>query len=229
MRSLRLAWVALAGATLLLGCFRVSPRFATGEAAALTGEGLRQLELSGFRLAWARPGVSFAGYDGVWLRYRDIAYEKPPGRIRAEVYGTGGDNYALSDGLYERLSSAMREIFEEELQDGLRKASGEAPGVLDTRVGMVDLIVHTPLDRVAGEDNIYVQSVATVTVLVDVHDAATGELILRVAERVSVAPASGRAMQANAGAAIFETRRLLRDFAIRVRRLLQAMKTTELS
>lgn len=225
-----LLW-ALAASALLAGCASVpEPKFSTEDPADIIGDGLHRVEQAGFQRAWLKPGISFSGYESIWWRYRDIAYRHPPGRSRGPLFGSGGDNYSLSEGLNARLSEVLRESFEDELQrGGFRRASGKGPGTLEARVGLVDLIVHTPLDTLAGEDNIYVDSIGSVTVLIDLHDSVSGELIARIAERAGVATATGRPTQANAAAAIYETRRLARDWATRLRALLQVMQTTDLS
>jgi hypothetical protein len=222
---------AVAAAALLAGCASApTPRFASGEEAALTDLGLRPVERAGFQRVWVRPGVSFREYDGIWLRYRDIAYRRPPGPSHGPIYGIGGDNYSLSDDLYARLTEAVHEIFEDELIGaGLRPVEGKGPGVLDARAGLIELVVHVPLDVRGGQDNIYVDSVASVTILVDLHDSVSGELIARVAERAGIASLTGRPIRATAASAIYETRRLLRGWASRLRVLLQAMKTVDLS
>lgn len=221
----------LPGVALLVCCTSPpTPRFASDGDAALTQEGLRAVERAGFQRAWMRPGVSFRGYDRIWLRYRDIAYRRPPGRSRGPVYGRGGDNYALSDALRTRVSEDLREIFTSELAHGaFRRAEGRGPGVLDVRIGLIDLVVHQPLDVRAGDDNIYVDSVASVTILVDLHDSESGVLIGRLAERAGIAPASGRPIQAAAGPAVYETRRLLASWATRLRALLHAIRSADLS
>ncbi len=220
-----------AAAVLLAGCISTpEPRYASEDAAALTDDGLRLLERAGFQRAWVRPGASFGEYDGIWLRYRDIAYRRPPRRSREPIYWTGGDNYALPDDLYARLTEDIHEIFKDELDGpGLRQAEGSGPGILDARVGLIDLVVHAPLDPRAGADNVYMDSVGSVTVLIDLHDSVSGELIARVVERAGIATATDRPIQATAGSAIYETRRLLRGWAQRLRALLEAMKTVDLS
>ncbi len=230
-RSVRSFLLAGAAAALLAACASTpTPRFASGDDAALTEDGLRVVEGAGFQRAWVRPGVSFDEYDGIWLRYRDIAYRRPPRGSHGLVYGTGGDNYALSDGLYARITEDIHEIFGEELVgEGFRLVEEGGPGVLEARVGLIDLIVHGPLDARGGEDNTYMHSLGSVTVLVDLHDSVSGELIARVAERGGIAPATGRPIQASAGPAIYETRRLLRAWATRLRVLLRTMKNVDLS
>ena len=221
--------VTMLCALLLLGagCAPVEPRFATGPDGALTEQGLRALERTRFAHAWAKPGVSFERYDRVWLRYRDIAYREPPSprKSRGGIYGISGSNYALSEDLNARIQDSMREIFAEELAGGGRwQADGSGEDVLDTRVGMIDLEIKTPLDRLSGEDNVYVDEIGAVTIVVDLYDSVTGELVLRVAERGVIGTQSHRPIQASAGPAIYETRRLLTEWATKLRRLLYALR-----
>ena len=72
-------------------------------------------------------------------------------------------------------------------------------------------------------------SIGSVTVVVELRDSVTGELIARVAERGGIATFSGRPIQANAGAAIYETRRLLKGWATRLRVLLTTLMREDLA
>ena len=222
-RTLVLAAVA---AALGLACVATpKPRFATGDAAGLTQAGLQRVKFSGFQRAWLRPGASFAHYDQVWLRYNQIAYREEPRRERGRQHGSASDNYALSNSLYDRLGKGTLEVFEQELsRHDLRVAKAAGPRVLEVRVGLMDLVVRWPLNQVDGQNPLYVDSLGSVVLLIDLHDSESGELIGRLAEFDEIASDSLRPLEATAGTAIYETRRLMRSWAIRLGALLEAFQ-----
>ena len=222
-RTPRLAAIATA---LGLACVATpKPRFLSGETDRSTGTGLQRLEFSGFQRAWLRPDVSFSRYDQVWLRRSEITYREEPEHERGRQHGSASGNYALSNSLYDRLGRQTLEVFERELGGhGLRVARAAGPSVLDVRVGLLDLVVRWPLNQVDGQNPLYVDSLGSVVLVIDLHDSESGALIARLAEFDEIASDSLRPLEATAGTAIYETRRLMRSWATRLRALLQSLQ-----
>jgi len=224
-RTLPLA--VLAGALGLACVATPEPRFVTGEGAGAKQGELQRIEFSGFQRAWVRPGASFAGYDEVWIRSSRIAYRDEPQRERGRKHGGASDSYALWDALYQRLDEATLEVFRQVLDShGLRLATAPGPGVLEVRVGLMDLVVRWPLNEVDGQNPLYVDSLASVVLLVDLYDSERGEWIARIAEFDEIASGTLRPIEATAGTAIYEARRLMRSWALRLRALLEALRKT---
>jgi len=189
---------------------------------------LQPLRDSGFPLAQARPDRSLAAYDAVWLRVLEPSYRVPP-RTLARRGGTGSGNYALPGETLRRIGLVVREAFERELVDeaGLRAAHGQGGDVLEARIALVDLVIDQPLDASSASDTAVAGSVGAFTLVVDLHDSLSGERIARVAERRRIAAVSSRPMRIRSGDAIYETGRLARSSARRLRRFLEAMVLLE--
>jgi hypothetical protein len=218
MKVLRAA-LFLVIAAAVFACGSPTPRFATGSEATLSAEGLRPVEDSGFLRAWARPGVSFARYGAGWLRYpADIAYRNPPRFIRSEL---GGDNYPLSERMAASWMAALRETFRREISAGrLTSVDSAGPDVLEIRVFLIDLVLHAPLVTYGGDDLKWIDSLGEVTIVIELIDSESGELLARLADRDQLAPESTRPARANERDAVFEVNRLIRQWAAQLRFLL---------
>jgi hypothetical protein len=215
LRAARFLLIAAA----VSACGSPTPRFATGSDATLSAEGLRRVEDSGFQRAEARPGVSFARYGAVWLRYpADIAYRNPPMPRQPEL---GGDNYPLSERMAASWMASLRETFRREITDGHRDSVDSAgPGVLEIRIFLIDLVLHAPLVTLGGDDLQWVNSLGEVTIVIELVDSESGELLARLADRDQLAPESTRPARANERDAVFEVNRLIRQWAAQLRLLL---------
>jgi hypothetical protein len=221
--------IAAVAALILFGCIRTpTPRFAGGQAANLSQDGLRLVEFSGFQQAWVRPGTSFDDYKSIRLQYRKLAYREPPRSNQGPRNRSDSSDYPLTDDLYARLGREAVEVFTDEFdRDGLRLVEASGPGVLEARIHLVDLVVRWPLDLLGGQNNLYVDALGSVVVRIDLHDSASGELVARVVEFSEIASPSSRPIQVTAGSAIYETRQLMRSWAIRLRLFLQALQASD--
>ena len=157
-------------------------RFASGPDSGLSAEGLRPLEHAGFRQAWVRPGVSLARYRAVWLRYPGgIAYRNEPRLVRPVL---GHDNYPLSETVAAELMTTLKESFHSNLRrGGWRYVTSAGPDVLEIRVALVDLVMHAPLFNLGGDDLQWVDSLGELTLVIEVRDSETGQILQRLAER----------------------------------------------
>jgi hypothetical protein len=212
----------------LAGCSLPPPRFAADEGIELSDDGLRPLEHARFPNAWARPGVEFSGYDEIWPQYLGIRYRQPP---RADRSGMGYVGNAFPKALKDELTEAFEEIFADEITaDGdWRTADANGPNVLILRAALVDLVVHVPFRRLGSDDLAWVSSAADVTLVVELWDSQKQLIVARIADRRSVASGTERPIRATVGATQYEARRIFRDWARRLRSLLDAVKTVELA
>ena len=122
------------------------------------------------------------------------------------------------------------QIFAEEFgESDLHLVEGKGAGVLDARVGLVNLVIRWPLDFLGAEYDHYVDSIGAASIRVDLHDSVSRELIARVAERAEIDSGMSRPVQVSAGTAIHEVRRLLSGWATRLRLLLQEMQVDDLA
>ena len=229
MKPLLLTAIALLTGLALAGCRSPAPTPAADPEANLTQDGLRPLVRSGFARAWVRPGTSFAEYDRFRARYEEISYRRPPGSDRGMLGGIGGDNFALPAGVKRSLEESLRTIFQTEITRGAewRTVDANGAGVLLVRVALGDLFVHAPIGTLGGDDLMWIDSLGEVTLLVELYDSETKELIGRLLERRAWTTGVNRPIRATVGAATYEAHRIFRAWAKRLRSLLDAMKDVD--
>ena len=195
----------------------------------VSDDGLLRLEGNLFEVAWLRPGASFEAYDKVWLLYTGIEYRSPPIFVRDVIPNREMDNYALSEGLTRRLEKAIAEIFLVELiqWSEWQPAEGVGPGVLVVRTSLVDLVVHAPLEHLGEEHSRWLDSAGEVTVVIELFDSETAQILARVADRRALAPplSSDRFMRASAADVTYEARRVFHDWGRELRLLLDALQS----
>ena len=177
--------LAVSGICILAGCTQVStgrqPEIDKGPGAEVTVDGLHRLRHSGFADAWVRPGANFASYSKVLLGPVFVSYKRPPHGRR----GTGaGGNFALSESQMEKFKNYLTVIFQEEFgkSDVYEEVSKPGASVLEVEPSIIDLVVSAPVDT-PGRRRAYVTSTAQMTLLMELRDSESGELLARIADR----------------------------------------------
>jgi len=157
------------------------PTIATGANAELTLEGLYRMDNTVFELGYAKPDLDLSGYTGFIIEPVMVTYQKDPGDSRR--YSTDR-NFALS----ERQTEELKSIFQEEVTDALTENDGyrivqsPASDVLRLRAKLVDLVVRVPTD-LGGRERAYADSYGEVTMILELYDSQSGEILAAVAER----------------------------------------------
>jgi hypothetical protein len=191
----------------------------TGGSAERTFDGLVRVDHARFDRVWVRPGGSLVGYESVQLTYAGFAYRREPrGNNR-----TATDNYALDAKQQLLLRETLAEVFVEELErdGGWRVVQEAGPKSLSIRGGLIDVVVHAPPERGSNRDRVWVASAGEATLVLEIHDSETGQILVRIADRDAAESAGGgmRSMPINNR---FETRRMFRGWAKRLRSGLDA-------
>jgi hypothetical protein len=125
----------------------------------------------------------------------------------------------------------LEQSFREEIAAAAawQTADARGPGVLLARVSLVDLVLNTSLRHLGGDDLVWVDSVGQFTLVIDLYDSETGELLARAAERASIEPTSNRPMRAVAGATVYESKRIFGEWAKKLTSLLDGARVADLS
>ncbi len=176
------AWASAA----LLGCAAPQPQraeVATGARAEVTEDGLHRLVGAGFKNAWAKPDADFARYEKVALRLVTVRYKRRPTHTR--MTSSGESNFALTPSQVERMQRYFRETFEAELggSGNFELVSEPGPDVLYVEASIIDLVVKVPTDTVSARDTTFTTSTADMTLMLELFDSESGELLGRVVDR----------------------------------------------
>jgi len=150
---------------------------------------------------------------GAFFEYR--AVKKTSSTTRAI---SSAREFYIDEDARERLKQEVSTIFNEELAKSARFTVADAPGpdVLIIRGGLHDIVSFVPPEPI-GRGDIYLSSVGEITLLLEVVDSMSGEVIARAVERRAAERGGGMAIQANTVTTWAEVRRLTRRWATTLR------------
>jgi Protein of unknown function (DUF3313) len=217
--------LVIAAALALTGCAS-EPTIQTGPNAEVTFDGLSRVDNSAFADAWVDPDIDFSRYNkfmagGAFFEFR--AVKKKPTNSRLT---TTDDEFWIDDKSKERLKKEVSDVFQEELAKSTRFTETDTPGpdVLIIRGGLHDIISRVPPDQV-GRTDIYLRSVGEATLVLEVVDSMSGEVIARAIERRSAERPGGDMMFSTPVTTWAEVRRMARSWATRLRAGMDSIPT----
>jgi hypothetical protein len=150
--------------------------------ALMAKDGLQKTSVRNIDLAYARPGATLAPYKRVKLDPVKVAFSPSWNPDRA------GSSIKLSTQDKENIRSAVAMLVEEEfareLQAGGRYpvTTDSGPDVLRVQAGIVNLYLNAP-DTGHGRSRTIVSSAGEMTLIAELSDGATGQVLARVADR----------------------------------------------
>jgi hypothetical protein len=151
--------------------------------AAMSRDGLQKISVKGLDLAYARPGASLAAYKRVKIDPVEVEFDKSWDPERT------GSRIKLSSEEREKIKASVAKLVEEEFARAVQKggtyqiASEPAPDVLRVKVNILNLYVNAPSGGVgAGRSRTYVSSAGKMTLLAELADSASGQMLARVAD-----------------------------------------------
>ena len=201
----------------IAGCSSAPPTIQEGPNAEISFDGLHAVDNAIFQNAWADPDIDFSRYSkvmpgGAFFEYR--AVKKSGGSYRA---GSNDSEFWIDDKARETLESEADTIFNEEIAKSTRFSVTESPGsdVLIIRGGLHDIMSRVPPEQ-AGRSDVYLRSVGEATLILEVVDSMSGEVIYRAVERRSAESATG-GMRSSSVTTLSEVRRMLRRWATTLR------------
>ena len=144
-------------------------------------DGLRRADVRGLDLVYVREGASLAGYRQVWLKSVEVAFRRDwPGAPRPGSRISAADLTEIKSGL----AKVLREETARELgRGGYTLVEGPGEDVLEVDVSIVDLYINAPDVPAAARVQRYTLSVGEMTLVAELRDAPSGELVARVLDR----------------------------------------------
>jgi hypothetical protein len=176
---------ALAGiaATLAWSCLAPSYTLASEDTpkTAMEADGLVRIDVSGIDEVYARPKADLHLYDKVILDPIEVAFRKDWDPRPGGVPVSAEEKQDIRDGL----ARVLRDAFGRELTHSRRYQVVTAPGegVLRIKAEIRDLYINAPDLPRAGRVQTYTLSVGEMTLVAELRDAPTGDLIARVFDR----------------------------------------------
>jgi hypothetical protein len=211
-------FVIVAAALVVAGCASPPPRIATGPDAETTHDGLVRVDHSRFQQAWVDPTIDLAGYGRILVGPPQFQYRAARDLSQSAARRSSTSEFAISETNRQRLETTANEIFREELAASKRFTVTDAPGpdVLIVRSGLLDIVSRVP-PEVSGRGDIYLDRVGEATLVLELVDSMSGEVLARAAERRAAERAGDMAMVSSSVTTWNEVRRLLRRWAVRLR------------
>jgi len=182
MNTRRRAWIAGA-----LGCALLMTRaFAAPSAdvhAAMSYDGLERISVKGIDLAYARPGASLAAYEKVIIEPIEVAFRKDwnPKKTGSELKLSSTDRENIRTGV----AKIVRDEFVRaiEAKSGYKVVAEPGPDVLRVKAMILNLYVSAPQGRTAARTQTYTVSAGEMTLVAELHDSETGQVLARVVDR----------------------------------------------
>jgi len=161
------------------------PVLATGPDADVTAEGLHRVEPSIMEAAWVRPDLDLSRYARVLLvptavQFREAEERRFNARTRIST-----SEYPLDDEKKEWLRGVWRRAVDAEFsqEEAYELYDGEAGSdVLVVQGFLVDMVSRIPPDDV-GSTFTVIKDPWSVSVVLELRDAATAELLARTIDR----------------------------------------------
>ncbi|MEH6551075.1 MAG: DUF3313 family protein [Pseudomonadales bacterium] len=150
---------------------------------------------SSFKEIWVNPSVDFAKYNKIFLgestfEFRDVG---PAKKYRTSSYNHSSKNeYGILSEDQEKFKTVVGEAFVKELSKSKKYdvVTEAGPNTLLLEGSVLDIVSHVPPETV-GRSDIYLSSVATVTLVIEILDSQTGQVIAYVEERRKIEPPGG--------------------------------------
>ena len=206
-------------AIVFAGCSSAPPTIQTGADAEVSFDGLHKVDNARFASSWADPDIDFSRYSkfipgGAEFEFRAVR----------RTGGSGGrasssaSEFWISDADRERLIEETSAIFAEELANSTRFEITDTKGddVIIIRGAIHDIVSNVPPDLI-GRGEIFLSSVGEATIVIEVVDSMSNEVIFRGAERRSAGRQGGTAIRSNTANTWAEVRRLMRRWASTLR------------
>jgi len=150
---------------------------------AWTEGGLEKVTVKGLDTVYTKPGSSLASYTKVLLGPISVSFRRgwekqsaPGSRISIRAQ----DSQRIKD----KLAKLVREEVVKQLEEGGYKiADAVDDDVLEVNMAIVNLNVNAPDIQSAGRVTAYAVSAGEMTLVAELRDAATGDIITRVFDR----------------------------------------------
>ncbi len=204
-------FVALAAVlALLAGCQTEAPTFQ--EDGELSYDGLRKVKNSRLKLAWAKPDTDLTGYSKIRLIGAGIEYRAVKPLAGASRMTSSRTDFPLDAEQRGRLEKTAREVFIEELSKSkyFTLVNEEGPDVLEIKGALLDVVSTVPPQPV-GRGDIYLSKIGEATLVLEIRDSESNEILARGVERRSIEPVF--AIRSSKPTNASEVRRALRKWA----------------
>ncbi len=183
-----------------------------------TFDGLVRIDHSRFAAAWIDPDIDLTQYDKILPGGAAFEFRSVQKMSATQARRSNEREFWISDSNKQRLIDTVSEVFSEELQRSEHFTVTDEPGA-DTLVitgALHDIVSRVPPEDV-GRSEIWLSSVGEATLIIELRDSLSNEVIYRAVERRSAESPGGTMIRANTATTWAEVRRWARRWAVRLR------------
>lgn len=139
-------------------------------------DGLEKINSRHFSAAFVRPGVNFSHYQELLLGESELAF-RTPDRSKQQ--------FPLTAEQKSRFRQLLDARFAKELTNSttLQMTSSPGPRALKLEVRVQDIIAMVPPRSVSGVGDIALQALAEATLVIEISDSESEEILARVFDR----------------------------------------------
>lgn len=178
IRSRRLRRICWLAAFAALGLSE--PSFASPPA---NWDGLVQVPATKVDYLYLRPGADFRQYNAILLDPTEVAFRKNWQREVNRSRGISRISDAEVRRTIDEAQAKLRSIFEKRFREsGFQVVSAPAETALRVFVGIANLEVTAPDMRSPGISRVYAQQAGQATLVIEVRDSLSGELLGRAVD-----------------------------------------------
>ena len=223
--SMKVAVVAAAGLCVGIGMAAPKqPQIQTGANAEVTADGLVRVKKSVADAAWVKPDFDLTPYTKLMIASGGVSFKKvkPVSPYEAR---RGATEFPVSPEAQEMFKSILKEEFTRELSKLKRYQIVDQPGpdVLMLVGAVINVTSNVPNDldsaQFAGRGGVYLTSVGEATLIIELRDSQSGEVLGRAAD--GRAAESPFAFEVNKVTAWTEVHRLAQAWASLLRQRLE--------
>ncbi len=149
---------------------------------AMSYDGLQKINIKGIDMAYALPGATLSGYTKVMIQPVGVRFHKD---WKPTVVGS---RRSLSSSEQQKIRNDVAKVvydaFVQELKKGGYSVVAEpGPDILRVQAAIINLYVTAPDVMTPGRTRVYTMSAGEMTLLAELADSETGEIIARVLDR----------------------------------------------
>jgi hypothetical protein len=213
--------ILLVAALLASGCAVSSQKPASQD-------GLVLQPSQGLDAVYLRPGVDFRLFNDIVLEPVQVAFDKDwdPNSTQRDLSRRLSEQDIQK--MRDEMAQTFREIFVKELESGGYKVV-DRPGSdsLVANASLNDVFVNAPDKMAPGRSQTYTMESGRMTLLLELHDSVSGQLIGRIADR-KIGDNFGRLEITDSVTNSADFRRAVSDWAVRLRKGLDTLRSNAL-
>ena len=151
---------------------------------------------SGFRETWVNPNIDFSAYNKILpgepeFEFRDVGPARKHSSSMRNI--SNKSEFGILESDREKFKQVVHAAFVKELSrskkyEVVTEAGG---GTILLQGGVIDIVSHVP-PKMTGRSDIYLSSVATVTLVLELLDAETGQVLAYVEDRRKIEQPGGQ-------------------------------------